>query len=73
MTENDKNYGIDKVDESRRKSLKEILDQDDSEYIPEEIDWGEPVGREKIFNCKKDYFHKVKIVFLLVITVIGMT
>ncbi|WP_432650180.1 AbrB/MazE/SpoVT family DNA-binding domain-containing protein [Huintestinicola sp.] len=31
---------------NERKSLKELFEGYDGEYVPEEIDWGEPVGKE---------------------------
>ncbi|MGN0638978.1 MAG: AbrB/MazE/SpoVT family DNA-binding domain-containing protein [Huintestinicola sp.] len=31
---------------NERKGIKELFEGFDGEYIPEEIDWGEPVGKE---------------------------
>lgn len=37
---------IEKVVKTERKNIKELFADFDGQYIPAEIDWGEPVGKE---------------------------
>ncbi|MBR5348551.1 MAG: AbrB/MazE/SpoVT family DNA-binding domain-containing protein [Lachnospiraceae bacterium] len=37
---------IEPVEDKKRKTITELFDGYNSEYTPEEIDWGKPKGRE---------------------------
>lgn len=37
---------IEKADKAERKNIKELFADFDGQYVPTDIDWGKPVGKE---------------------------